>query len=1694
MTEQQPSVHDVGSLIDATPERQLTPHNVPFFTSDENQKPVSVEEFFRDNQDVVQVTRDLIAEAKSFVPPTADEDMNGEEYKLRVIGEIKKRIQWRGDYIQGTDQLFNHLEDKDLEHTDLILAALEAQENEIKKSLGVKNVPDTVTMKRLVQSQAEAALIASTAPQIEIQQVEDESDAEQERIDESEALREIDAAPIPEIDPSSETPKPPLQTHFSFAVVAIPDRSVQDRRRAAAHSFNNDVTRRAGRDRVVDAVSNTVSRIPIPGVNRVAGRVTRGVGTAIAHPVRTIWQNNLARDVFEQEHVRFTTALENTIKEHTDSSVPIAITEELLDIALRHAREAREHLSGGRRTWNRLSDSVKAVTGVAQTSEQELARDWLDRQLRLPSEQRNRELQRVIAQTYDEQTALAERFATPVPQGMDIDRANVAGSIIRPELNESRIMLETGSAAAEQTNRKLKELIKNYSTGRVPDTESLVHQINRFIEAELPRSLSPAERRLFHSPEVANNIILLAEEIKKDWARYSTEQDEAGLTAWDKIQFDIYIGRAEWRGPRGPVERGWLTNWLTRNLAENPTVLNKTTGGAYALLKDAGLTTVAYGGAWLTSTVSAAGRTGARLAGGFASVFGLAGLRRSGIDLAHTGMRGIEGGTVHDVTLRSFESAYGRRFDNPEIQRVLVEQTQAEDMTRNILRESINIQTDQDAIRLLTVLADARAKLHLTDLSDTRELLYKTQNYIKYTEGHDNQESLELRRAIHNGVLAIEAYASTHDVFLARYGGRVFSGMPTEYYHRGRRQRPPVEDMGMLEKFTLIREAQLRYSSTDERRMRRWLERTMRLSRSEVDDMMRNIHPYFVEQVTRENSLRRKEACIQRLRAVQMAETMIDSAAATGVMIPVVAAAGELPDMARHTIHGVSTRGLSGIGEYVNHWHEVLQGEAAPETSIQRAVLAAREWWNRPQVAVPVEQAPIPGGGHDVVVSGTRVELDPITHKYDMIALGPDGKPILDAHGKPVLLIDNATVDPVTGKVSADYINPALMIHEVPPTEALTGNAAVEHWLKLSTKVDHIKWWVHNPQIEQHLYDSSTENAAGSRVIEFRLSNVGIAHQGSESIDVGQLVKDNKIAFALTLPGHLHEPIIIDASSGAVHNGVLRLDPDDYSHFVRVGAEQRAIGDIARDLIKQEELKQLPAGNLGTEVFGRQQVLHLTDSLQKAGHIQVVYIEEQNGKIIEHSFSTIRACGQVEVGGAQAGLPNIVLPNGMTIHVDNAAEAPPAASLLLGGVAPLQRLVGRLSDLALHAVPFGARTNLDRSRSAEAPRSERQHRNLVQEIIETRRAYAEAMEKVERNINSKENLREVSRLRAQLALMQDQLRRSTFGQQLERHPAGPPLSLPLSESGDMPSPRPRRPDPNAGISDDELRESIRRAGLRPRSRSPEGPIRLSRDMQTAIIERYNQLLPDGERRLDPQSIISEYNTIIAPQIRKLINEGTRRDSYEQLRDLASTLSDVMWTSNRIILADRQHREVARMIIGRIVAGELTLADLPEEQLQGLKDLSQTTRNDVPPWGEQPPRTEAKPKEIPLHPDAQWFSSLPELTIQGDLIPSAEGHIAGAEILSIDNQPIPFEIVKLDEGLMGVRAMSRNAPALEVFTDNLGFDTLLTSRPGSVIGYMPIEVSYALIENDVYEIKGSKLVRTDEQIAANIRERADKIRI
>lgn len=1718
MTEHQSSF-DTTALIDTRKER-VSVHDVPFFANDENQQPVPLDEFFRDNQEIVQVTRELIADAKRFVPVEADEDMNGEEYKLRVIEELIKRIQWRGDYIQGTDRLFSHLEDQDLEHTDLILTALEAQANEIRKSLGESNVPDTVSMKRLIQSEAEAILIAATQPE---QELPKPPEPEQE----TEALTDIDEAPIVESSRTPEAPEPPLQTHFNFAVVAIPDRAVQDRRRAAAHSFNNNVNRRSRRDRVVSAVSETIGKLPIPIVNRVASRVTRGIGNALSHPVQVVWQNNLAKDVFEQEHVRFATSLETTIKAHTDSSVPIAITEELIDIALKHAQDARAQQSRGRRTWNRLSDSVKAVTGAAQTSEQEMAREWLERQLRLPATQRNRELQRVISQTYDEQTALAERFATPVPQGMDIERANIAGSIIRPELNERRTRLAKGSVAEQRTNLELKKLIARYSKGEITDTESLVHQINRFIETEFIRNLPAADRRAFNSPEVANNIILLAEEIKKDWEKYS-KTDSAGLSAWDKVHFDVYVGRAEWRGPRGPVERGWLTNWLTKRLADNPTVLNRATGGAFALFKDSTIVpVVAYGGAWVSATLFGVGRTGARIAGGLVSSFGLAGLRRSGIDLARTGRRGIEGGTVHDVTLRSFESAYGRRFDNPEIQQVLVEQTPADEMTRNILRDSIRIQTDQDAVRLLTVLADARAKLHLTDLSDTRELLYKTQNYIRYTEGQDNQESLELRRAIHNGVLAVEAYASNHSDFLNKYGGRVFSGMPTEYYHRIQMRRPiQREDMGMLERFTLIREAQLRFSSTDERRMRRWLQRTLRLPQSEIDSMMSGIHPFFAEQITRENSLRRKEARIQQLRAVQLAESVVDSAAATGVMIPVVALASELPDMASHTIHGASTRGMSGLGEYVTHWREVMQGEASPETSLQRAVLAAREWWNRPQVAVPVEQAPVAGSGHDVVVSGTRIDLDPVTHKYDMIALGPDGNPILDAHGKPILLIDNGQVDPVTGKVTADYIHPDITIQEYAPTEALTGQAAVEHWLKLSTKIDKIKWWVHNPKIEQHLYDSTSESASGMRTIEFRLSDVGVAHQGTESIDVGQLVKDNKIAFALTLPGHLHEPIIIDASSGVVHNGVLKLDPDDYSHFVKVGSEVRAIGDIARDLVKQQELSKFPTGNLGTDVLHREPLLHLSDA-HKSGHVQAVYIENHNGQVIEHSFSTIRAGGTVEIGGGPAAsTPDIVLPNGMTIHIDN-TQAVPFLQRIPAGFAPLQRAAGRLSDLALAAMPFGGHRNMDRSTSAQGPRSEREHRNLIENIIDARREYALAMEKVERNINRQQNLREVSRLRAELAIMQDKLRRSTYNQGVERRPAAPPPEIPPSDPGETPPPpiRPNGPPSSStmqGISDAELIASIERErNTRPEQRpTPREQVPLSRDLSTATLERYHEVLGDKAKPVDNHEWQTEFDMQIVPQIRKLLQEGyasmnqTQRES--RAWKLTDVISDALWTVNKSIITRRESAQIADVILERIMRGEITLADLPEEttsesqfHIKQPSIVSQTpeTHNqfnppdmsEIPDWlreEEIPPPDKLPPSsnktESPLYPDDQWFQQLPtingaQLKIDG---PEVEGR-TGGEICMVGDKRIPYEVNEGIFGFVNIRRLSADTPEAGIMykSEFMNCDVIHRVPGNGGVSIAPDNDAYMIIGDAVYKYEeGGKFKPVEGEDLQHIQKR------
>ncbi|GEM_PF-5517539 len=740
-----------------------------------------------------------------------------------------------------------------------------------------------------------------------------------------------EGAPVDEDGGEPQPPEPPpteepLTLDLTLGAGALHDREPQEIVEIARHGFAHDT-----------------AQIPVP-----ASRLGR-FGMYLRHPLKFGWENTLRRNVTEKQWIRWAADMERIAKGTVnEQTVPVELTENLVSQALDQGRAMRDGQSWWRkRVWG-MSDITKRVFGVSQTSEQIFAKRWLEGQVAQPPAARDQTLQAVTARTLQEQTSLGERFAEK-RSGMTTNQANRL--VLARDAGETRH--EVPEEMREEVNARLKAIVERYANpnaqNRLQTDEALVAEVNQYMLGDFLTNLPANMQGEFSAPEVATNILSLAQQVRDNWDRYQTTtvpvngQEGQTQTAWEATKINVLYGQAEWGGVRGKQEMGRINEWLARRLAERPPLRGSgTISTAISMVSDLGTFGGSYAAGWVSSGALFGTNNLVRSLGGVAGVAGIAGLRETGLDFADRGgIFGrkfiIKGNYQREVEQLSREQARGRENPptariRPEMQAVLVDRIQAGN-TITQLEQQINQQqlTTQQARELLVRLARLDAQMRLTDLSGQETVNFKVQNYIQFTEGNENQEYRQLKKVLLDGMGKLQQHANGDPQFLPQ-GQQLFS----EQFNAD----------GVFDRYSALAEAQLRVGSQDAQ-VRQWLQREGGFSQPQTDAIVQQLLPNMNMQINRENaSLQGKERILRGLRnrrfVATAAGTFVGGAVATGLFEGGKIVGAEGLEMA-----------TEGWDRYWDDWKKVLRGEmpvvmqngqpVADVTPLQRGVLWAEQ-------------------------------------------------------------------------------------------------------------------------------------------------------------------------------------------------------------------------------------------------------------------------------------------------------------------------------------------------------------------------------------------------------------------------------------------------------------------------------------------------------------------------------------------------------------------------------------------------------------------------------------------------------------------------------------------------------------------------------------------------------------------------------
>lgn len=702
------------------------------------------------------------------------------------------------------------------------------------------------------------------------------------------------------------------------------------------------------------------------------------------HPIKSVVRG-FFKPFFDQQNYNFGADVQGIVQQaaKVDPSIPVDIPEDLAYLVLKKGSELRNK-GFFRKIKNNFLDLLSDLSlGHIQTSEQREGKKWLREQLALPEDQRDQQLktlwQNIRDRSLEEQDAEGQRFALLGFDSLeDMRRAGFSlEDVNRRVLAEGRetrhSLADVNPQLYQEANIKIKSLIEEYAKAvsqidpKLPQENQkkrkeelrrqLLEETNKYLIGEnypggcLRDRLPDQYQKEFSGFQVASNIIFLADKVAEAWNEQGyLKKDENGQTIWEKTKLDILFGRGEWHGRRGGREYGkveglfGLQERILENIAKQKLGLREGSyTGALRIansflqgLKELGT----YGGAFALG-LYASGRASPTTALSFtgisltlAPVAGLAALRERGVDIPWlteaTGFR-IRGRLELDRDRLSRQMALLRTGEKEAIVRqelaeALVKPVAATDLIGRI--EAI-IGTDrkgkldpQKASQLLLALAEADARLGMTDRSGRKEMKFRVQNFVSYTQGKEGEEYLRLKQALLDGQLKLLDYLQTNP----QVGQQILPGQPVTNF---------TQFSQAFEKVSALAKAQLVEGSGPQvaKKIERWLRKygqRFGINEADIPSVMTTLFPKIDLEITHQESLAQRERnwfWIRNTRAIETFLTVVAGGLTTGQIVR--AEIGELRNLYGDIQQAKGI--LPGIAEYGREWGEVLKGDVPLE-------------------------------------------------------------------------------------------------------------------------------------------------------------------------------------------------------------------------------------------------------------------------------------------------------------------------------------------------------------------------------------------------------------------------------------------------------------------------------------------------------------------------------------------------------------------------------------------------------------------------------------------------------------------------------------------------------------------------------------------------------------------------------------------
>ena len=567
-------------------------------------------------------------------------------------------------------------------------------------------------------------------------------------------------APVPKPEPKPEPQPPPpevfipepLKTEYGVGIVSDPTRIEQGIGGMAQHDRSNN-------NKKGNVWKNLLNLVPLPGLFKPADFT------------RNFVQNTLLKGSFDVRSMGFSRTLtEIATTEHAglDESIPINLPQEIIDKVREEGKKIKASKNWFAQRWMDFKDIPTGLFGIYENSEMKLGEEWF--------KANGKEMVESAKKTsLAEQTELGERFAL---KGDNKD-------VISTQVGETRYKLDeviTDQPTRDALQSKIKELIATFAKGTIGE-EELLKQFNVYYNKEVLPKVDVTKQKeitgtknITDSVELSSNLLRIAREMKIEdqvatdgtkktrYQRYQDEKD-GDETMWNKLHFDIYLGKGKYEVARGEVRLTNSEKSLIHRMVERK---YKRKNDLYqSALLELGKDIVIYGGAYVFGS-QGLGRLIAKhyVPGlGVATMIGTMAGREGGLISKKGKLYGWRGKAVSDFEQVSRETASGRKSKadaklRPTFEAAMVDQVKATDLIG-----SIDAQLQKETLgpdeqkQLLQALAQAKARLRLTDFSTKKgKALFNTigeidvaQNFIGFSVDNNNAEMTALTARIIQG-------------------------------------------------------------------------------------------------------------------------------------------------------------------------------------------------------------------------------------------------------------------------------------------------------------------------------------------------------------------------------------------------------------------------------------------------------------------------------------------------------------------------------------------------------------------------------------------------------------------------------------------------------------------------------------------------------------------------------------------------------------------------------------------------------------------------------------------------------------------------------------------------------------------------------------------------------------------------------